>query len=87
MFNIFRKKKKNPEGKDSTEPWVQVIGEHIDPKYGIRIELDWNDAFVDYLKRNGYTGTSDETIVQKWLAHLYKHLVENMNPNQSTTFE
>lgn len=89
MFGWFSKKDTTDEidKKNSKEPWVQVIGEHVDPKQGIRIELDWNDAFVDYLKRSGYTGTSDEAIVQKWLAHLYQHLMEKMNPTQQSKFE
>ena len=90
MFGLFKKKTEDTQEvdkKNSKEPWVQVIGEHVDPKQGIRIELDWNDAFVDYLKRSGYTGTTDEAIVQKWLAHLYQHLIEKMNPNQKSSYE
>ena len=30
------------------------------------IELDWNDHFVKFLHENGYTGTSDEDVVNKW---------------------
>jgi hypothetical protein len=89
MFDWFKKKdiKKSENRKDSKEPWVQVVGEDIDPERGIKIELDWNDAFVKYLKNSGYTGTSDEAIVQKWLAHMYQHTMETMNPNQTNTFE
>lgn len=89
MFNWFKRNIPDPneDKKKSKEPWVQVIGEDIDPERGIKIELDWNDAFVKYLKQNGYTGTSDEAIVQKWLAHMYKHTMETMNPTQQSTFE
>ena len=89
MFGFLKKKPTTTEisKKNSNEPWVQVIGEHVDPKQGIRIELDWNDAFVEYLKQNGYTGVNDETIVQKWLAQLYQHLIDGMNPTQKNTFE
>ena len=90
MFGFFKKHTDQPEEidkKNSDEPWVQVIGESVDPKQGIKIELDWNDAFVTYLRRNGYTGSSEETIVQKWLAHLYQHLIEKMNPDKRGDFE
>lgn len=89
MFEFLKKKKvdKNEDKKNSKEPWVQVVGDEIDPERGIRIELDWNDAFVKYLKQSGYTGTSDEAIVQKWLAHMYQHTMETMNPGQTNTFE
>ena len=73
--------------KNSDEPWVQVIGEHIDPKRGLQIELDWNDAFVEYLRANGFSGSSDESIVQKWLAQLYQHLIEEVNPGNQSKFE
>lgn len=88
MWNFWGKNKEQVEPtRNEKEPWVRVVGENIDPVKGIQIELDWNDAFVVYLRNNGYTGSSDEAIVQKWLAHLYKHLMEEMNPTQKSTFE
>lgn len=90
MLGLLRKKTKKQDEKDkknSNEPWVQVIGEHVDDEHGIKIELDWNDAFVKYLRKNGYTGVSDEAVVQKWLTHLYQHLIENINKDQKSTFE
>ena len=30
------------------------------------IELDWNDRLVAMLHDNGYTGTHDEDVVNKW---------------------
>jgi hypothetical protein len=89
MFGLFKKKnnQSNEDNKkDSNEPWVQVVGDHVDAK-GIKIELDWNDAFVTYLKNNGYSGVDDETIVQKWVAHMYKHVMENMNDTQTSKYE
>lgn len=91
MLGFLRKKVKKQNEKDDkkndNQPWVQVIGEHISEEHGIKIELDWNDAFIKYLKKNGYTGVSEEAIVQKWLTHLYQHLIENINKNQKSTFE
>lgn len=88
-WNFWKRKAPNSEleKKNSNEPWVQVVGEHIDPKRGLQIELDWNDAFVTYLRSNGYNGSSDDAIVQKWVAHLYKHLMTELNPEQKSTFE
>lgn len=71
-------KKADLRGKESDSPWVNIVGEEIDAKKGIKIELDWNDAFIQYLINAGITGPSDEVIVQKWLAMLYKNLMENM---------
>ena len=51
-----------------SEPWVTVNKMGINPenaKAGF-IELDWNDHFVAMLHDNGYTGTNDEDVVNKW---------------------
>jgi len=50
------------------KPWVNVNKMGINPenaKAGF-VELDWNDHFVSMLHDNGYTGTSDEDVVNKW---------------------
>lgn len=44
----------------------------------IRVEMDWDEAFVNYLKRHGYTGTTDEAIVQKYVASLYRNVMDDM---------
>ena len=36
-----------------------------DPKQGY-MELDWNDEFVAMLTEKGYTGESDESVVNGW---------------------
>lgn len=41
----------------------------------IRIDMDWDQEFVDYLKRNGFTGVSEEAIVQKYVATLYQNML------------
>lgn len=50
------------------EPYVNVLHMDVNPenaKAGY-IELDWNEHFVKFLHDNGYTGTSDEDVVNKW---------------------
>lgn len=64
--------------RNGTEPWVEIKSERIDPIKGIQIELDWNDAFIQYLKDSGLTARDDETIVQKWIAFLYQDLLEKL---------
>jgi len=59
----------------STEPWVEIKSDRIDPIKGLVIELDWNDAFIQYLKDNGITGRDPETAVQKWIAMLYQNIL------------
>lgn len=45
----------------------------------IRLDIDWDDEFVAYLKRHGFTGTTDEAIVQRYVASLYRNLMDNMS--------
>ena len=64
--------------KSSAEPWVVIKAMVQDPEKGIRIELDWNDAFVKHLRANGYTGTDDTTIIQRYIAVLSKQVADDM---------
>lgn len=52
----------------NNEPWVEVKRMEVDlnnPKAGY-MELDWNDNFVKMLMEKGYSGESDESVVNKW---------------------
>lgn len=62
-----RDKKRN-----SPEPWVEVVGENIDSEGRIELQLDWNIAFVKYLRQNGFRGATDDILVQQWLAALQR---------------
>lgn len=64
--------------KASAEPWVEIKGIVQDPARGIKIELDWNDAFVKYLRQNGYTGADDDTVIQRYIAVLSKQVADDM---------
>jgi len=58
----------------SEEPWVKVLQVNVNPenpKNGF-FELDWNNEFVNMLKQNGYTGASEEEIVDRWFQSLCK---------------
>lgn len=67
---------------DSPEPQVIIKSVDYDETQGIKLELDWNDAFVNYLTMNGFAGASDEEIVQRWVATLYQDVV-----NQPRSFQ
>jgi predicted Ser/Thr protein kinase len=60
----------------SEEPMVKVLQVNVNPdnpKNGF-FELDWNDEFVNMLKQNGYTGESEEEIVDRWFKVYVKLL-------------
>lgn len=50
------------------EPYVNVLSMGIDDQNVSQgyIELDWNEEFVKALHEAGYTGTSDEDVVNQW---------------------
>jgi hypothetical protein len=58
------------------EPWVAVLDTHVN-KDNIRngfFELDWNEYFVMQLKSNGFTGDSEEEIVDQWFSELCRNV-------------
>lgn len=74
--SMYRARDEADEAKRSgTEPWIEIKSADFDTVKGIHIELDWNVAFVQYLKDSGFKGRDDEVIVQKWLAFLYEDLI------------
>jgi predicted small metal-binding protein len=71
-----RRKKKN-----SSEPYVEIISEGIDNLGRLRIEFDWNDAFIKNLRDHNFDGNSEEEIVKQWFEAItndhMKTIVEN----------
>jgi len=58
------------------EPWVAVLDTHVNPdniKNGF-FELDWNEYFVLQLKTAGYTGITDEDVVDQWFSELCRNV-------------
>ena len=59
------------------KPFVTVLNTNFDPdnpKKGY-FELDWNQSFIDMLSKAGYSGVSDDEIVNKWFDDLCKGIV------------
>ncbi len=65
------KKTKKSKGK-SEEPMVKVLSVNVNPENPRNgfFELDWNKEFVNMLQQNGYTGDSEEQIVDTWVQSL-----------------
>ena len=61
---------------EKKEPWVAVLETHVN-KDNVRngfFELDWNEYFVVQLKSAGYTGATDEEIVDQWFNELCRNV-------------
>jgi hypothetical protein len=79
--NLFSKKETVVNPKDNNEPWVNVINTNFDegnPNQGF-MELEWNAAFIAFLKQHGYTGKNDEEVVDKWFTDLCKNIGAQMD--------
>ena len=75
LKNIFSKKTSKSEKELATqkgEPYVKVLETNVDkdnPKFGY-FELDWNEHFVKNLKEHGFSGNTDEEVVDHWFSVL-----------------
>ena len=80
------------------EPWVGVKTTEFDPKQGVNgfsFELDYNEHFINMLKRNGYKGASSEQLVESWFNDLATSIafeegitqeeIEIFNPSPNAT--
>jgi len=63
------------------QPWVAVLDTHINEdniKNGF-FELDWNNEFIEVLIDAGYTGETNEQIVEKWFKDIILQILEETN--------
>lgn len=81
LKNLFGKKEvPNPMPEDENEPWVNVVKTNVDqndPKQGF-MELEWNQAFVNFLISHGYAGKSNEEVVDTWFTELCRSIGQQM---------
>lgn len=74
--NLFGNKE--PEPQPDNEPRIEVVKIHIPnpnkPTNGY-FELDWNEAFVKKLRDNGYSGRTDEEVVEQWFNDLCRGII------------
>jgi|TARA_A100001391_G_scaffold151797_1_gene109541 hypothetical protein len=94
MKNMFSGKKtqkvdtKLSEKEQATKdgkPWVKVLDTNVDqenPKYGY-FELDWNKPFVENLKEHGFSGNTDEEVVDHWFSVLCNTIASEQTPMRS----
>ena len=69
------------------EPWVAVLDTQVNPD-NIRngfFELDWNNEFIEQLLDVGYSGETNEEIVDAWFKTIVSQMLED--EGQSTDRE
>lgn len=60
------------------EPWVAVLDTQVNPD-NIRngfFELDWNNEFIEQLVDAGYSGETNEQIVDAWFKTVIAQMLE-----------
>ena len=61
-------------------PWVKVVSVQFadpnNPTTGF-FELDWNKYFVNQLTEAGYSGRSDEEVVDMWFNDLCRGVIQD----------
>ena len=63
---------------EAGEPWVAVLDTQVNPE-NIRngfFELDWNNEFIEQLLDAGYSGESNEQIVDAWFRTIVMQMLE-----------
>lgn len=62
---------------EAKEPYVSILSVEVDPDQpgNGSFELDWNEYFIQKLMRGGYTGKTDEQIVDQWFQDVCRHVV------------
>jgi len=70
--------KLNPKelANEKAEPYIAVLETKVNvdnPRNGF-FELDWNEHFVTQLKNAGYSGETDEEIVDQWFQDLCRNV-------------
>lgn len=61
------------------EPWVAVLDTQVNPD-NIRngfFELDWNNEFIEQLIDVGYSGETNEQIVDAWFRTIVSQMLED----------
>lgn len=72
---ILAKEKEDATAKG--EPWVAVLDTQLNPdniKNGF-FELDWNNEFIEQLLDAGYTGETNEAIVDSWFKDVARTIL------------
>ena len=70
--------KEELQKRDDSKPWVQITGDSFDTTKGIRLSMDWNEAFIDYLDDIGIKGPTENVAAQRWLAMANLNMIEQL---------
>jgi hypothetical protein len=82
----FKKKKEIKEVAKDTCVFTLTVQMH--PERNVEeVSYEWDENFVEYLRKKGFAGTADETVVKKWMQTLVVKLGEKLFDKSTTTSE
>jgi len=59
-------------------PWIEITSDGFDEVKGVKVSIDWNDAFIAYLEDLSIKGPTEQAAVQRWLALVNLHLIDQL---------
>lgn len=82
LLEKLEHKEKSPKeiATENQEPWVAVIetGFNNEDKPGAGyFELDWNKYFIAQLVESGYSGRTDEEVIDQWFNDICRGVLGN----------
>ena len=75
------------------EPWVSIVEEGLDPAQGpsgFYFVFDWNDHWIDLLRKHGYEGESEDELMERWFTDVCRNEVMQSQPipfNSSVVYD
>ena len=82
--------KEKEEATKNKKPWVGVLDTKVNPDDIINgfFELDWNNEFIEQLLDAGYTGETNEQIVDAWFKTIARQILEDegLDPDRGAGF-
>lgn len=87
MFKWFKKTETKQDIKKSYQFTIHVT---LDPEKDTEeVTYEWDDDFIKFLRIKGYSGTSENLVVKKWLQVLIGKLATNLfdKSNAQSEFE
>lgn len=64
----------------SHEPWIEIVSEKYNKDMKqVAVKLDWNPAFINMLRANGYTGKDEQELVDRWFKSVSESIAMDLH--------
>lgn len=88
MFKWFKKKESKQEVQEVKTSYQFTIQVTLKPDKDVEeVSYEWDDDFIKFLRAKGYSGTSENLVVTKWLQVLLGKLANNLLVKSNTQSE